>query len=187
VRFAETCRFRRVEMIAFTVTAGIAFAFYLLLTWGSGTIGAWSLEEWIAGAVLSLIVGAIAGRVAFDRKRSGERSSLRLLNPLRLVLFLVYLIGPFFWAMAKANLDVAYRVLTGRIRPGIVRLRTGLHTEFGITLLANSITLTPGTLSVDVDKESGDLFVHWIYVRDPDPSLQSVCGSFPDWARRIAE
>lgn len=174
-------------MIAFTVTAIVSFAFYLLLTWGSGTIGAWSLEEWIAGAVLSLIVGALAGRVAFPRRKPGERSSLRMLNPLRHLLFLIYLIGPFFWAMAKANLDVAYRVLTGKIRPGIVRLSPGLQTDLGIALLANSITLTPGTLSVDVDEESGDLFVHWIYVRDPDPSPRAVCGSFPDWARRIAE
>ncbi len=174
-------------MLAFFVTAIGAFIFYLLLTFGSGTIIAWSLEEWISGAVLSLIVGAIAGRVAFNRQKHGKKSSLRMLNPLRLLLFLVYLIGPFLWAMAKANLDVAYRVVTGKIRPGIVRLSPGLSTDFGTTLLANSITLTPGTLTVDVDEESGDLFVHWINVKDTDPSAKAVCGSFVDWARRIAE
>ncbi len=174
-------------MLAFFVTAAVAFIFYLLLTLGSGAIGAWSLAELISGAVLSLIVGAVAGRIAFDHKTQGKKSSFRMLNPLRLLLFLVYLIGPFFWAMAKANLDVAYRVITGRIRPGIVRLSPGLTTDFGVTLLANSITLTPGTLSVDVDEESGDLFVHWINVKDTDPSAHAVCGSFPDWARRIAE
>lgn len=174
-------------MLAFFVTAIGAFIFYLLLTFGSGSIGAWSLGEWISGAVLSLIVGAIAGNVSFDSKRQGKKSSLRMLSPLRWLLFLVYLIGPFLWAMAKANLDVAYRVITGKIRPGIVRLSPGLTTDFGITLLANSITLTPGTLSVDVDEKSGDLFVHWINVSDPDPSAKTVCGSFPDWARRIAE
>ena len=174
-------------MLAFFVAAIGAFIFYLLLTFGSGTIGAWSLEEWISGAVLSLIVGAVAGHIAFDHKRQGKKSSLRMLNPLRLLLFLVYLIGPFLWAMAKANLDVAYRVITGKIRPGIVRISPGLNTDFGITLLANSITLTPGTLSVDVDEESGDLFVHWINVTDIDPAAVAVCGSFIDWARRIAE
>jgi multicomponent Na+:H+ antiporter subunit E len=174
-------------MLAFFVTSIVAFILYLLLTLGSGTIGAWSLAEWISGAILSLIVGAIAGRIAFDRNRPGKKSSFRMLNPLRLLLFLVYLIGPFLWAMAKANLDVAYRVITGKIRPGIVRLSPGLSTDFGITLLANSITLTPGTLSVDVDEESGDLFVHWINVKDTEPTAKAVCGSFPDWARRIAE
>ena len=174
-------------MLAFFVTAAVAFIFYLLLTLGSGSIGAWSLAELISGAVLSLIVGAVAGRIAFDHKAQGKKSSFRMLNPLRLLLFLVYLIGPFFWAMAKANLDVAYRVITGRIRPGIVRLSPGLTTDFGITLLANSITLTPGTLSVDVDEDNRDLYVHWINVSDPEPSAKAVCGSFPDWARRIAE
>jgi multicomponent Na+:H+ antiporter subunit E len=174
-------------MLAFFVSAIVAFLFYLLLTFGSGTIGAWSLEEWITGAILSLIVGAIAGRVAFGPRQQGKKSSFRMLNPLRLLLFAVYLIGPFLWAMAKANLDVAYRVITGKIRPGIVRLSHGLSTDFGITLLANSITLTPGTLSVDVDEESGDLFVHWINVKDSDPSAKAVCGSFLEWARRIAE
>jgi len=174
-------------MLAFLVTAIVAFIFYLLLTLGSGTIGAWSLEEWISGAVLALLVGAIASRVAFDKKPSGAKSTLRMLNPLRWLLFLVYVVGPFLFAMAKANLDVAYRVITGKIRPGIVRISPALNTDFGVTLLANSITLTPGTLTVDVEEDTGDLFVHWINVSDPEPSAKTVCGSFPDWARRIAE
>ena len=174
-------------MLATLITAGVAFIFYLLLSFGSGTVGAWSIEELITGAVLSLIAGLIAGRVAIPREKTGRGHPLRMLNPLRILLFLAYLIGPFFFALAKANLDVAYRVITGKIRPGIVRLTPGLNTDFGVTLLANSITLTPGTLSVDVDEESGDLFVHWINVKDTDPSAQAICGSFPDWARRIAE
>jgi multicomponent Na+:H+ antiporter subunit E len=173
-------------MLATLVTAVVAFVLYLLLTFASGTVGAWSIEELITGAVLSLIAGIVAGRIAEGTRESGK-SPYRMLNPLRLATFLVYLIGPFFLAMARANLDVAYRVLTGKIRPGIVRLSPGLSTDFGITLLANSITLTPGTLTVDVDEGSGDLFVHWINVTDTEPSAEAVCGSFPAWARRIAE
>jgi len=174
-------------MLATLVTAAVAFIFYLLMTLGSGTVGAWSLEELIAGAVLSLIAGLIAGRVAISKERTSGKSPYRMLNPLRLLTFLAYLIGPFFLAMAKANLDVAYRVITGKIRPGIVRISPGLTTEFGTTLLANSITLTPGTLSVDVDEDSGDLFVHWINVTDEEPTCEKVCGGFANWARRIAE
>jgi len=174
-------------MLATLITAVVAFALYLLLTLGSGTVGAWSIEELITGAVLSLVTGLIAGRVTLHRDQGGRGHPLRMLNPLRILLFLAYLVGPFLWAMAKANLDVAYRVITGKIRPGIVRLKPGLSTDFGVTLLANSITLTPGTLSVDVDEETKDLYVHWINVSDPEPSAKAVCGSFPDWARRIAE
>jgi len=174
-------------MLATCVTAGTAFLFYLLLTIGSGPVGVWSIEELVAGAALSLVAGLIAGRVVVRHEGGGRGHLLRMLNPLRILLFLVYLVGPFLFAMAKANLDVAYRVLTGRIRPGIVRLSPGLDTDLGITLLANSITLTPGTLSVDVDEETRDLYVHWIHVTDPEPSAKAVCGSFVEWARRIAE
>jgi len=174
-------------MLATLVTAAVAYIFYLLMTLGSGTVGAWSVEELISGAVLAVIAGLIAGGIAISKEASGGKSPYRMLNPLRLLTFLAYLIGPFFWAMAKANLDVAYRVITGKIRPGIVRISPGLQTELGTTLLANSITLTPGTLSVDVDDDSGDLFVHWINVTDEEPTCEKVCGGFANWARRIAE
>ena len=159
----------------------ITFSFYLLLTMLTGRFGLWSLEELIVGSVFSVITALLARNVLF------ERDSFRMLNPLRWVLFLLYLIGPFFWAMAKANLDVAYRVITGNINPGIVKLEPDLETDLGITLLANSITLTPGTLSVDVEDESGALYVHWINVTSGEPEIMDVCGEFPKWARRIAE
>jgi multicomponent Na+:H+ antiporter subunit E len=54
------------------------------------------------------------------------------------------------------------------IRPGIVRIRTKLKSDVGRTTLANCITLTPGTLVVDITEE-GDLYVHWIWVRSQDP------------------
>ena len=174
-------------MLATLVTAAVAFIFYLLMTLGSGTVGVWSAEELVSGAVLAVIAGVIAGGVAISRDEKSGKSPYRMLNPLRWLTFLAYLIGPFLWAMARANLDVAYRVITGRIRPGIVRISPGLSTELGVTLLANSITLTPGTLSVDVDDDSGDLFVHWINVTDEEPTCKAVCGPFADWARRIAE
>jgi multicomponent Na+:H+ antiporter subunit E len=174
-------------MFAFIATSVVAFILYLLLTLYSGPIGAWSASELITGAALSLIAGWLAHTVAFQKEHAGTKSTFRMLNPVRLVLFLIYLIGPFFVAMARANIDVAYRVITGRIKPGIVKLSPGLKTDLGITLLANSITLTPGTLSVDVDEEAGDLYVHWINVTEPDPTVKAVCGSFPTWARRIAE
>ena len=94
--------------------------------------------------------------------------------------------------MAHANIDVAYRVITGRINPGIVRIAPDLRSDAAITLLANSITLTPGTLSVDIDEKTNDLFVHWINVKpevlkEEPRNYQDICAKFPDWARRIAD
>jgi multicomponent Na+:H+ antiporter subunit E len=174
-------------MRAFAITTIICFIVYLLLTTGSGTeiLGLWSVIELFFGLLLSIIVGLTARKV-FVKK------SYRMLNPVRWILFVGYLIGPFFVALAKANIDVAYRVISGKINPGIVKISPGLTTDLGITLLANSITLTPGTLSVDIDEETNDLYIHWINVDkkalEKNPvECSYICGNFPQWVRRIAE
>ncbi len=163
------------------ITAFAAFITYMILTIGSGSILLWAYEEIIAGVVIAILVGIIAKDILCASK------DYRMLNPIRWLTFLIYLIGPFFLAMAKANLDVAYRVITGKINPGIVKISTGMKTDLGTTLLANSITLTPGTLSVEVDEENNDLYVHWINVTDNEPKARDVCGNFIEWAKRIAE
>ncbi len=169
-------------MIGFIVSFILSFVAYLFLTANQGEIlGLWSQYEIVAAVIISLIVAAISAKVLFQKKH------YRLLNPLRWVLFLFYLIGPFFIAMAKANIDVAYRVITGKINPGIVKISPHLKTDTAITMLANSITLTPGTLSVDIDEKNNDLYIHWINVTNLKPTIEDICGSFPVWARRIAE
>ncbi len=169
-------------MIDFIVTFLLSMVTYLFLTAGNGEIAElWSIFEVTAGIILSIIVAFIAKKVLFKKR------SYRMLNPLRWVIFLVYLIGPFFWGMAKANIDVAYRVITGRINPGIIKISPGLKTDLGITLLADSITLTPGTLSVDIDEKNNDLYVHWINVTTLKPTTHHICANFPQWIRRIAE
>jgi len=54
------------------------------------------------------------------------------------------------------------------INPGIVKVKTKLTTDTALTFLANSITLTPGTMSVDIDKDNGILYIHWIDVKTKD-------------------
>ena len=168
----------------FLITTVVAYVVYLLLTIGSGTVALWSNEELIIGAVLAVVVGALL-RNRFIGK------DLRMVNPRRWFTFIAYLF-PFLFAMAKANVDVAYRVITGRINPAIVKINPNLKNDLSLTILANSITLTPGTLSVDVDQKTNDLYVHWINVdpevlKDMPRDYHPVCQSFPDWARRIAE
>jgi multicomponent Na+:H+ antiporter subunit E len=114
-------------------------------------------------------------------------NKLRFLNPLRWITFIVYLVYPLFFEMFKANIDVAYRVITGKIRPGIVKINPELKSAGAITLLANSITLTPGTLTVDIDEETNELYVHWIYVKKKDPKPEHVCGKMVKWVKFIAD
>ena len=174
-------------MLAFTVTTIFCFITYLILTTGSGNdvIGLWSYPELLLGLILSIIVGII-GRTLF------VKDNYRMLNPVRWIIFVAYVIAPFFYGMAKANFDVAYRVITGKINPGIVRISPDIKTDLGITMLANSITLTPGTLSVDIDEEKNDLYIHWINVKKEalkkkPVDCKYVCGGFPKWIRRITE
>ena len=54
----------------------------------------------------------------------------------------------------KAELDVITRVLDGKVEPHVVEIETVLKRPISQTILANSITLTPGTLSIDLDSEN---------------------------------
>lgn len=175
-------------MIPFLLTFILALLLYLLLTAGSGNLLLWSPSELVAGVALSVLTAAVA-RNLLCRSRN-----YRMANPVRLILIPVYLLGPFLLEVTKANLDVAYRVITGKIRPGIIRVQSGLKTDLGIFILANSITLTPGTITVDIDEGTHDLYVHNINVpegwevrpRVQDKELFSLA-NIPSWIRRIAE
>jgi multicomponent Na+:H+ antiporter subunit E len=176
-------------MFSFVATTLFSFGVYLLLIAGSGNfLGLWSRQDALAGLLLSIGVGWVARSFFCDSRRRAA------LDPMRWVRAVGYACGPFLVEMAKANLDVAYRVVTGRIRPGIVRVRSGMKTDLGTLMLANSITLTPGTLTVDVDEESNDLFVHMINVpvgletRDAIEARELFSThDCPSWIRRIAE
>jgi multicomponent Na+:H+ antiporter subunit E len=84
------------------------------------------------------------------------------------ILYLLLYVIVLFWEIVTANFDVAYRVLHPRmpIRPGIVVIKTSLKSDIAKLILANSITLTPGTFALDVIGDK--LLVHWINVRSED-------------------
>jgi len=74
----------------------------------------------------------------------------------------------FFTELVKCNLRIAAVVLAPSlpVSPGIVKVRTKLRSPMGRLLLANSITLTPGTLTVEMDGEW--FYIHWVTVESPD-------------------
>jgi len=108
---------------------------------------------------------------------------------LRYWYFFVYYLPRFVWECFKANVDVAYRVSHPKmpINPGIVKVKTSLKTDTALTFLANSITLTPGTLSVDIDRDKGVLYVHWIDVKakDVEPATRIVVERFEKILKKI--
>jgi len=109
-------------------------------------------------------------------------------NPVRYFWLIIYIII-FIWECIKANFDVAYRVLSPRmpIKPGIVKVHSSLKTDIARVILANSITMTPGTITVDII--DSDLYIHWIYVKSDDPEYytKKIIVRFETLLKRIFE
>ncbi len=137
-------------LTAFIVSFGVWLALVGTLNW----------QELLMGGVLSAIVAALGWR--YFSQVGFSRLSIKK------VVYLIAYIPVFFWAMIKANFDVAYRVIHPRmpINPGIVLIKTDLKSDSGKLALANSITLTPGTLTMDV--KGNNMLIHWINVKSTD-------------------
>jgi len=134
-------------MLRFLVTAIVSYLAWLAFTFS------FSSQNLFSGLFVALCVSFIARRFLFHKRPS------KALNPFRWGCFIAY----FFlliYCEIKSHLDVAYRVITGKIDPGIVRVKTKARTDLGKTLLGNSITLTPGTLIVSA--EDG-MYMHAIH------------------------
>lgn len=153
----------------------ILMALWLLLTWSLAP------AQIIAGVVVSILVIGLAGDIFIFR-------ASRAFNPVRVfwaILYIPYLL----WHIILANFDVAFRVISPEmpLKPGIVKVKTSLTTDMARTALANSITLTPGTMTVDINGD--ELYIHWIYVHgdDIDTWSKKIVGKFEKMLRRIFE
>ena len=153
----------------------IAFLIWTLLSWSL------DLEHIIVGILVGILVSFFTCDIF-----SGNPRVFR--DPGRYLWFLYY-IPVFIWECIKANIDGAYRVTHPDIpmNPGIVKIKTGLKSDVGLTFLANSITLKPGTMTVDIDKEKGILYVHWIDVKTTDPAkaAEFISAKFERILKRI--
>lgn len=154
----------------------LAFIIWMLLTWQINT------QVIIAGLIASAIVALLFHEIL-------PKEHLVFISPIRIFWTLVY-IPVFFYYIIKANFDVVYRALHPKmpIKPGIVKIKTTLKTESGITALANSITLTPGTLTVDLT-DDGFLYVHWINVKsdDVEQATELIARRFEWFLKKIFE
>ena len=160
----------------------VAFALWLVLVWPLTADGRLLWVDILAGAV-------VAAFVALVMKEIIRVNFIRMLNPRSWFWGFVY-IFVFTWYVMKGGLDVAYRVLHPRmpIKPGVVRVRSTLKTDTGRTALANSITLTPGTLTLDVT-DDGVFYVHWLFVTttDDEEAAELILRRFEWYIQRIFE
>jgi multicomponent Na+:H+ antiporter subunit E len=135
-------------------------------------------------SILNLMLGAMVGGAALFLIRS-EVSRPKALSRLRR---LVSLAGLFVYELMQSALRVGLLVLRPGVRtkltPGIVAFPLTVQRPAEITLLANLITLTPGTLSVDVSEDRRLLYVHAIDVKDRDALINDIATGFE---RKIIE
>ena len=82
----------------------------------------------------------------------------------------------FLYEMLKANWQVAYEVMTSNLhmKPGIVKIELEAKTDLEITLLSNLISLTPGTLVLDVSDDRKVMYVHGMYLEDKEKFIDSI-------------
>lgn len=136
-------------------------------------------ESAIAGLIISAFIALLFA--SFARVYSVIRWS-----PLVIYYYLLYLIV-FFIELVKANFSVMRLVFSPRIdiKPAIIEIKTQLKSPIGRLALANTITLTPGTLVVDIKDDS--LFIHWINISTTDPveATEAIAGRFEKFLKVI--
>jgi multicomponent Na+:H+ antiporter subunit E len=88
--------------------------------------------------------------------------------------------GYFIWELLRANIRVVYYVLSPRLRmqPRVVEVPLETCNDIEITILANVISLTPGTLSLDVSKDGCYLYIHFIHAPDADAARREIKTGF---------
>jgi len=159
------------------VLFGLSFILWLFLSWSFKT------EDLVIAFFVAILVTWLTADI-FPQKAN------ILYNPSR-YLWVLYYIPVFIWECLKANLDGAYRILHPDvpIRPGIVKVKTSLKSDTGITFLANTLTLKPGTMTVDVDRDKWVLYVHWVDVRTEDvqKATEELVTKFERILKRIFE
>jgi multicomponent Na+:H+ antiporter subunit E len=158
---------------SFLYMLGISFLVWLALT------RSLQGQEVLVGAGICLVLSLLLSR-------QYVRLGFPPCTAKRAAYFAVYLVV-LLWEIMKANVDVAYRVVHPRmpINPGVVVIRTALRSDIAKMILANSITLTPGTFTLDV---IGDrLLIHWINVKaeSVEEATQLVGERFEKYLRVI--
>jgi len=155
-----------------------AFLLWQLLVW-SGDI-----QNTAAGILVALITALIFAGSDGAQDRAGGK-----LLDIKRWLWALYYIPVLVYHIILANFDVMYRVLHPDlpINPGIVKVRTRLKSKSARAVLCNSITLTPGTLSIDIAGEF--IYVHWINVkgRNIEESTRIIVKKFENIIARIFE
>ena len=168
-------------------TAIVCFIFWLLCSGQLVSLfqGEPSVQILITGVIVSI------GTALFSAKFFVHEKAFYLFNPAKFFTLLFYCLVIFMGELWKANVDVMKRALSPKlpVNPGIVKVPVDLKSEYGQSMLANSITLTPGTITMETTEENGQnyYYIHWIDVASEDPKEagDAIKGTLEKWVGRI--
>ena len=131
-----------------------------------------------------LLGGGIGALTALLLRRSV--ASPNVLRRFRRIMSLILL---FLWELLVSAVRVAIIVVTPDIksvlRPGIIAFPLTVKSDAEITLLANMVTLTPGTLSVDVSEDRSVLYVHALHLVDRETLIAEIATGFEAKIREV--
>lgn len=169
----------------FIATSLFCFVIYILLILDNET--SITYQEIISAIIVSIIVGFITCPILI------KNNAFHILNPLVLINIILF-IPIYALELIKANISMAFKDLSARsdYSSAIVKIRTSLKSDYGLAMLANCITLTPGTITIDIVEENNEnyLYVHCIdineEIEDDDERIgELIKGNFEPWIRRI--
>jgi len=98
----------------------------------------------------------------------------------------IHFFGYFIWELVLANLRIAWDVVTPKKyrQPGIVGVPLDVKSDIEITLLSNLITLTPGSMTIDISEDRKTMYIHSMFVEDVESFRREIKGGFE---RRVLE
>jgi len=133
-------------------------------------------------SVVNFAAGFLLGYGILALVDRGAKVRSPYFNRVRRVLRLV---RGFATELIRSNLKIAYEVVTPPhgMRPGIVAVPLDTRSDTETLILANLITLTPGTLTVEIDAEGKTLYMHDMYVEDPEKTRAAVKEGFEKLVR----
>ncbi|QSW99715.1 Na+/H+ antiporter subunit E [Haloterrigena alkaliphila] len=155
--------------------AGVVFAVLWIFVRGTTLTPSALLGQLIFGLVVGLPTAFVFRRLYIERVDVARGA--RALPAAGLYF------ATFAWEIVRANLDVAYRVLSPGmpIEPEVILVPLRVETDLAVTTIANSITLTPGTVTLDYDEETNALYVHAVDGRDPE-AIAAPIRTWEDYA-----
>lgn len=171
------------RVVSWISTFAVCLLFWMLLVWSVAP------RELVLGVIVAAAAAWFAGRFFI------HTSPFYLFHPVRLLILVFYCAVVFLWEIIKANFSMAAIVLSPNLKnyqagilcvPGSKEIKS----EYGLAMVSNCITLTPGTITMDVaEDEAGQnyYYIHWIDVAETDrvKAGEAIKGTMEKWIGRI--